>query len=78
MSDKALALIVGGSSGIGLATAELLAREGAALAIAGRDEGKLEAARQALRAAGAASVDLCPVDLYDPASTAAFIRGIEA
>ena len=39
------ALITGGSSGIGLATARLFARHGARVAITGLDEAKLEAAR---------------------------------
>ena len=42
------ALIKGGSSGIGFATASLFVREGARVAITGRDEAKLAKARQAL------------------------------
>lgn len=42
------ALITGGSSGIGLATARLFKAEGARLAITGRDEERLAAARQQL------------------------------
>jgi NAD(P)-dependent dehydrogenase (short-subunit alcohol dehydrogenase family) len=39
------ALVTGGSSGIGLATARLFAQHGARVAITGLDEGKLEVAR---------------------------------
>jgi NAD(P)-dependent dehydrogenase (short-subunit alcohol dehydrogenase family) len=41
-------LIIGGSSGIGLGVAQALLNEGAAIAIAGRSEDKLRAARQSL------------------------------
>jgi short-subunit dehydrogenase involved in D-alanine esterification of teichoic acids len=41
-------VIIGGSSGIGLATAMQVRAAGAAVTIAGRDERKLAAAREAI------------------------------
>ncbi|HSV79925.1 MAG TPA: SDR family oxidoreductase [Ramlibacter sp.] len=46
----ATAVVTGGSSGIGLATAELLLQAGAAVAICGRDAERLHKAEQGLRA----------------------------
>lgn len=46
-----LALITGGNSGIGLATARAFVAEGARLAITGRNEATLKAARESLPAA---------------------------
>ncbi|MGX7741756.1 SDR family oxidoreductase [Rhodopseudomonas parapalustris] len=46
MLSRKTALISGGSSGIGLATAKRLRTEGARVAITGTDVGKLESARQ--------------------------------
>jgi NAD(P)-dependent dehydrogenase (short-subunit alcohol dehydrogenase family) len=49
---KKVILITGGSDGLGLALAERLVDEGAAVAICGRDEERLTAAGQALTARG--------------------------
>jgi len=46
------AVVVGGSSGIGLATARLLARDGCRVTIAGRDEARLTGAVVGLEAEG--------------------------
>ena len=48
-----VAVVTGGSSGIGLATARLLAAEGAAVVICGRDPQRLERARAELAVPGA-------------------------
>ena len=45
-----LALVTGGTSGIGLAIAQKLAEEGCAVAICGRDQARLDAAAGAIPA----------------------------
>lgn len=59
------ALIVGGSSGIGLATAKLLLERNIATAIVGKSRKKLETAKGALSASG--EVEIVQADLYEPA-----------
>ncbi|WVT05861.1 glucose 1-dehydrogenase [Sinorhizobium chiapasense] len=46
--DGKVAVITGGNSGMGLATAKLFAREGAKVVITGRDEATLDAAAQSI------------------------------
>jgi len=53
-----VALITGGTSGIGRATAELFAREGACVAITGRDEQRGGEVVEAIRQAGGAAAFL--------------------
>ena len=50
---RKVAIITGGSDGLGLATAERLAEEGAHIAICARGEDRLQAAAERLRAMGA-------------------------
>jgi len=69
-----LSLIIGGSSGIGLATARLLADQHRTLAIVGRDDRKLLDVACALTAAGAERVETHRVDLLDDASMSDFER----
>ena len=47
-----VAIVTGGTQGIGLATAQLLAREGAAVVIVARGKERLESAAASIRAAG--------------------------
>jgi 3-oxoacyl-[acyl-carrier protein] reductase len=49
-----VAVVTGGTRGIGLATARLLAEDGASVVVSGRDEGRLEAVARELEGAGAA------------------------
>ncbi|MBE0477029.1 MAG: SDR family oxidoreductase [Coriobacteriia bacterium] len=65
MFEGARVVVTGGSSGIGLATAELFARRGAHVGLVARDPGRLEAAREAVAAAAAegARIEAVSADL---------------
>jgi 3-oxoacyl-[acyl-carrier protein] reductase len=69
------AIVTGGSSGIGLGIARSLAREGARVAIAGRDEQKLTAAVKRIRTEGGA-VQGVPVDVTRPADVQAAVARV--
>jgi NAD(P)-dependent dehydrogenase (short-subunit alcohol dehydrogenase family) len=64
----ALAVVVGGSQGIGAAIADALAAAGARVVLAARDAARLDASRQRCLAAGAAEVDVQLVDVRSPDS----------
>ncbi|MBK9308138.1 MAG: SDR family oxidoreductase [Nitrospira sp.] len=68
------ALIVGGSSGIGLATAKLLVERNITTTIVGRKSAKLEQARRAL--SGLGSVEIQQVDLYQSDDVQRLIKQI--
>ncbi|KAJ3113799.1 hypothetical protein HDU96_002890 [Phlyctochytrium bullatum] len=71
------ALIVGGASGIGLATAHLLASQGLTLILLSRTESKLHKAASSLRASGAPVVHVWPTDLASRSSVDAAIARIQ-
>ena len=68
------ALIIGGSSGIGLDTAMRLAARGAAVTLVGRDMAKLEKAAVAVKASGSSQVTTKSVDLYRREQVDVFVR----
>jgi len=78
MSDVRVSMLIGGSSGIGKATASLLAADGAHLFIVGRDQAKLDSARAELLALGAGGVDTASVDLQDGEAVAGLVERIDA
>jgi NAD(P)-dependent dehydrogenase (short-subunit alcohol dehydrogenase family) len=68
------AIVTGGSSGIGRATALLLGRYGATVAILGRDQRAARAVVEELESIGAAEAFFVPVDLADPLAIAPAVQ----
>jgi 3-oxoacyl-[acyl-carrier protein] reductase len=68
-----IALVTGGTSGIGLAIAQKLAAEGAGVAICGRDRAKLNAAVDSLKSAG---VQGFSADVRDPVSVKGLVTDV--
>ena len=67
-----LAVITGGSTGLGLETARVFVMAGADVLIGARRESKLQEAAEVLRAAGTANVYTQPLDLMEPESVKQF------
>jgi 3-oxoacyl-[acyl-carrier protein] reductase len=65
LADK-VALVAGGSSGLGLAVARELAAEGAHVAIGARDRDRLAAAERHLKEAARAQIHATSVDITEP------------
>ena len=76
LKDKK-AIITGGSRGIGLHTARLLATEGAAVAICGRTQADVQAAVDEINDSGGSAYGY-QVDLEDPASARQFAASASA
>jgi NADP-dependent 3-hydroxy acid dehydrogenase YdfG len=71
-----VALITGGGSGVGLATARMFLAEGAQVAIAGRDRDKLLVAADSLQAPDRVSHH--PADVSDPEQATALAEAVTA
>lgn len=69
-----VAVVTGGTSGIGLACARLLLAEGASVAICGRDEARLASAREALGGGESLLAHRC--DVLDGAQVAGFAEAV--
>lgn len=77
--DGKVAVVTGGSSGIGLATVEQLLESRAAVALCGRNEARLREAQAGLRARFPdARLYAAACDVLDPAQVAAFAAASEA
>ena len=76
LHDK-VAVVTGGSSGIGLATARVFLAEGAAVAICGRDETRLAAAKSSLQGNAAANKLLAlQCDVLDKSAVEQFASAV--
>jgi meso-butanediol dehydrogenase / (S,S)-butanediol dehydrogenase / diacetyl reductase len=75
--DGRVAIITGGSDGIGRATAEMLAARGATVVICARGEEKLAATEQAIKAAGG-KVEAKQLDVTDSEAFTALIEDVAA
>ncbi|MGH3159753.1 MAG: SDR family NAD(P)-dependent oxidoreductase [Streptosporangiaceae bacterium] len=73
-----VALISGGSSGLGFAAARELAAEGAHVAIGGRDPGRLAAAERRLKEVACGRVDARSVDITDARAARRWVGEVAA
>lgn len=72
--EGASVVVVGGSSGIGLATARMASEAGARVTIAGRDESRLEAARDEI----GGGTNAVAVDVADESAVEALFGSLDA
>lgn len=78
MSNSSIALIVGGSSGMGKETAKRLLNQGTTVVILSHSEANLALAKSELKNQTGGRVETAKVDLYDSAQVDTFIKQLEA
>jgi NAD(P)-dependent dehydrogenase (short-subunit alcohol dehydrogenase family) len=72
-----VAIVTGGSRGIGYATAEEMLKEGVAVSICARDEGRLAEAKEELGAKTGGRIEAMRADVMNPDDIEAFTRETE-
>lgn len=77
MTTSQTALLVGGSKGMALATAQRLAKRNINLILVARDQGALDEAKEKILQEGHVSVETVSTDLYDPSAVNALIERID-
>jgi meso-butanediol dehydrogenase / (S,S)-butanediol dehydrogenase / diacetyl reductase len=75
-AETRVAVVTGGGSGIGAATAALLASKGLGVAVVGRTEAKLDAVVGAITAAGGRAWGV-PADVADPGAAVRIVADVE-
>jgi short-subunit dehydrogenase len=75
--EEAATYIIGGSSGMGLATARLLVADGGTVVLVARDEDKLVRRQKELESFGKGKVETIVADFYDWESVKALIARID-
>jgi 3-oxoacyl-[acyl-carrier protein] reductase len=76
MASGDISVVGGGTAGLGLSTAERLARDGGRVAVLGRDQGRLDAAVERVQAAGASEAIGIITDATSEDQVAAAFRSI--
>jgi 3-oxoacyl-[acyl-carrier protein] reductase len=76
--ENKVALVAGGSSGLGLATARELAREGAHIAIGARDRDRLAAAERSVKEVARGRVHATSVDITDTVAAHRWVDEVAA